>query len=58
LKPEGVLLYKAKAHRGKDEADFAAIAPSLDQPAREWLLEALRIAHPDDRWITVLESLR
>ena len=57
LKPECVLLYKAKAHRDKDEADFAAIAPDLDRPAREWLLEALRIAHPGDRWITRLESL-
>ena len=57
LKPECVLLYKAKAHRDKDEADFAAIAPELDEAARKWLIEALAIAHPGDRWITTLESL-
>ncbi len=37
LKPEGALLYKAKATRPKDEADFAVCLPGLDDAARAWL---------------------
>jgi hypothetical protein len=46
LKPEGVLIYKAKARRPKDEADFAACAPLMDAAARRWLKDALARAHP------------
>ena len=46
LKPEGALLYKAKAARPKDEADFAVCLPHLDGTARAWLREALARAHP------------
>ncbi len=56
LKPEGVLLYKAKALRPKDEADFAACLPNLDDAAREWLADALMHAHPDHAWIAALSG--
>jgi len=39
LRPELVLLFKAKAMRPKDELDFAAALPNID---REWLDELLR----------------
>ncbi len=54
LKPEGALLYKAKATRPKDEADFAACLPALDDAARAWLANALTRAHPDHHWIAAL----
>ena len=43
LVPEAVLLFKAKACRPKDEADFTACLPTLEVDARSWLLEALRL---------------
>jgi len=52
LKPEGALLFKAKATtRTKDEADFAVCLPHLDPRARRWLQEALAITHPGHAWI-------
>jgi len=54
LKPECVLLYKAKAMRDKDRADFATIVPDLDAGARTWLADALAIAHPGHPWIAEL----
>jgi hypothetical protein len=54
LRPEGVLLYKAKAQRPKDEADFAACAQRLSPEARAWLREALGRAHPGHAWIAGL----
>ena len=50
LAPEVVLLYKAKAPRAVDEADFAAALPYLSAPARTWLAEALAICHPGHAW--------
>ncbi len=54
LKAHGTLLYKAKAAREKDRADFANAAPTLDAPARAWLIEALTLAHPGHEWIAAL----
>jgi hypothetical protein len=54
LKPEGALLYKAKAIRPKDEADFAVCLPHLDSAARAWLGDALARAHPQHAWIAAL----
>lgn len=54
LRPECALLYKAARPRPKDEADFAAIEPDLDGAARDWLIEALTVAHPDHPWLAVL----
>lgn len=52
--PEIVLLYKAKAVREKDEADFAAVLPLLELPQREWLSDALTLVHPGHRWLPAL----
>ena len=57
LKPEGALLYKAKAARPKDEADFAACLPALDDAARRGSAEALSRAHPDHPWIAALSAV-
>jgi hypothetical protein len=51
LRPEGILLYKAKATRPQDEADFRACAPLLDSAARAWLKNALARSHPSHLWI-------
>jgi hypothetical protein len=51
LRPQGVLLYKAKQTRPKDEVDFAAVLPALDATARAWLREALSRVHPGHAWI-------
>lgn len=54
LRPEIVLLFKAKAVRPKDAADLAAVLPRLDADARAWLTEALALVHPDHPWLTEL----
>jgi hypothetical protein len=51
LRPEVQLLYKAKARREKDEADFTAVAPLLDPGARRWLRDALALVHPAHDWL-------
>jgi ribosomal protein S18 acetylase RimI-like enzyme len=51
LRPELVLLGKAKHQRDKDESDLRATLPTLDEPARTWLAGALSTAHPDHPWI-------
>ncbi|HLK24167.1 MAG TPA: hypothetical protein VKT30_05880 [Caulobacteraceae bacterium] len=56
LKAHGALLYKAKALRPKDQADFANALPVLARDERRWLIEALRIAHPGHTWISALEA--
>lgn len=48
--PEIVLLFKAKAARPKDAADFAAALPRLDPAARAWLSHALALVHPGHAW--------
>ena len=54
LKPQGTLLYKAKATRPKDNADFAACLPHLDVTARGWLGRTLAQVHPGHAWIAAL----
>jgi hypothetical protein len=54
LKPEGVLLYKAKATRPKDDDDFKSCAPLLVSAARTWLKSALVTTYPLHRWIEQL----
>jgi hypothetical protein len=54
LKPEGVLLYKAKVTREKDESDFQTCAPLMEIGARAWLRNALSDLHPSHRWIEEL----
>jgi hypothetical protein len=51
LVPEVQLLYKAKHHRPKDEADFDVALPRLDKRQRFWLRRSLRTWNPADPWI-------
>ena len=50
LAPEVVLLFKAKAPRAKDEADFDNALPVLTMDSRRWLDGALALVHPDHPW--------
>jgi hypothetical protein len=54
LRPEVVLLFKAKGLREKDQQDFDRIAPGLNSHSRSWLYGSLEIAHPGHPWITRL----
>jgi hypothetical protein len=54
LCPAIVLLFKAKAPRPKDEADFRSARDALGPERREWLGRAVRWCHPNHPW---LESL-
>jgi hypothetical protein len=51
LMPEAVLLFKAKSHGEKDQADFEACLARLDVQARAWLGSALALAYPGHPWI-------
>lgn len=46
LAPEVQLFAKSRAIRPKDEQDFAAALPILDEAQRRWLAEALGKSHP------------
>ena len=54
IQPEIALLFKARAPRPKDEADFAAVVQLLDDATRAWLADALGLVHPDHRWLQAL----
>ncbi len=54
--PAVALLFKAKAQRPKDEADFAAVAPHLPAAERNWLADALRRTHAGHPWIERLAA--
>jgi hypothetical protein len=56
LRPEAVLLFKARHAREKDEADLARALPRLDSAARDWLVAALELVHPDHPWIGRVRS--
>ncbi len=51
LRPEIVLLMKAKHTREKDEADLAVTLPTLDHRARSWLTDAIAKVHPGHPWL-------
>ncbi|TWP37130.1 hypothetical protein [Leekyejoonella antrihumi] len=51
LLPEIVLAYKARLRRPKDEPDFEATLPVLDDQRRARLREALAALVPDHHWI-------
>jgi hypothetical protein len=57
LAPEIQLLYKAKAPRPKDEADFIEAIPRLNQQSRHWLAQAIALIHPDHPWLAQLENV-
>jgi len=50
LAPEVALLFKAKAPRDKDRADFTGTLPLLDTDQRRWLADAITLVHPDHPW--------
>jgi len=51
LAPQFVLLFKAKATRPKDQADFEGVLPLLARDERTWLAAALRRIHPGHEWL-------
>jgi len=54
LRPEIVLLMKAKHDLPKDRADLDAALPLLDPVARAWLADSLRVAHPGHPWLDTI----
>jgi hypothetical protein len=56
LRPEIVLLLKAKYLRPKDELDFAATVPLLDAAARSWLVDALTLMHLGHTWLEQVQD--
>jgi aminoglycoside-2''-adenylyltransferase len=54
LAPEIQLLYKARAMRAQDQADFDRVVPHLAHDARAWLRESLMRADPEHVWISML----
>lgn len=51
VRPEVVLLFKAKQARPKDEADLAAVLPLLDASRKHLLAEWLELVHPGHFWL-------
>jgi Aminoglycoside-2''-adenylyltransferase len=56
LAPEIQLLYKARATRTEDQADFDHVVPHLERDSRNWLRESLMTIDPDHAWISMLED--
>ncbi|XHC26713.1 MAG: nucleotidyltransferase domain-containing protein [Phycisphaerales bacterium] len=56
LRPEIQLLYKARAETlEKDQLDFDAVLPLLDERARRWLRDCLRVQFPGGHgWLSAL----
>jgi hypothetical protein len=57
LAPEIQLLYKARATRAQDQADFDHVAPHLDRDARTWLRDSLMSTGPEHAWFSILKSI-
>ena len=51
VRPEVVLLFKAKHARPKDEGDLAAVLPRLDAARKQQLAEWLELVHPVHFWL-------
>lgn len=51
LRPEIVLMMKARLDRPKDERDLAAILPLLEPDRRAWLQRTLEFIHPGHPWL-------
>jgi hypothetical protein len=54
LKPEVVLLFKAKSNRDKDQIDFDNVISRLNTEALTWLRSALSTTHPNHSWLNKL----
>jgi len=52
LKPEIVLLFKAKNHLKKDQHDYQEVIPRLDADERKWLKDAVLTVHPGHVWLS------
>lgn len=51
VRPDVVLLFKAKNVRPKDQEDFDVVAPRLGRGRRAWLRAALERVHPGHAWL-------
>jgi hypothetical protein len=56
MRPELVLLFKAKNTRAKDQLDFELVLPTL-HAEQFWLAEAIEQVHPGHAWIKALRNL-
>jgi hypothetical protein len=56
LAPEVQLLYKSRATREQDDADFAQTWPLLSDDARGWLYRALELVAPRHQWVQSLSA--
>ena len=56
VRPEIVLLFKAKSVRDKDTADWDGTRPLLSADQRAWLARALELVHPGHPWLDALIS--
>jgi hypothetical protein len=54
LRPEVILLYKAKQPRAADEQDARAVIPRLSSTQRAWLAEAIAQDMPNHHWLLLL----
>lgn len=54
--PEVQLLYKSKNPRPRDDADLATTLPAMSTRQIGWLLDALSLHAPGNRWIERLSS--
>jgi hypothetical protein len=54
LRPSIVLLFKAKAHRAKDDDDLSSLLSQLSDDERRWLAVALLKEQPDHPWLAAL----
>jgi hypothetical protein len=54
LRPEVVLLFKAKQARPKDESDLAAVLPLLDSARKQLLASWIGLVHPGHFWLSDL----
>ena len=58
LAPEVVLLYKSKAPRATDAADFHHVLPHLSSGARKWLSDALTSVDSAHPWLATLRETK
>ena len=56
LRPEIQLLHKAPGLRPKDQADFHAARPLLDDRSLHWLRDALARTHQGHPWLNDLNT--
>ncbi len=54
LRPEIVLLYKAKTPRELDEEDFEAVRGLVSEEAAGWLRLSLEFCYPEHPWLSRL----